>query len=184
VNEEQKRKLIARFNAMVSTETVGLGCREWLGHVAPTGYGTFQLCEGGESLSELAHRVAYAIGTDDFSILRIYSGGDRRRAVVKHGDQCVFKRCVEFSHLALGTQAENIQDNVRTGKILRGEKVGTSKLTEAEVVEVVAKYRAAQAANGGTAPRGFAMRLAQEYGVSRQMIWQISTGKWWRHALN
>src|SRR5512146_2389354 len=110
-----KERIKERFFAMVSAPDAN-GCRTWKGHVSPNGYGTFQLAMGGEHASELAHRVAFAIGTDDFSILRFFGGPHKRGPVVRHGDKCP-KHCVEFKHLRAGTQKQNIEDNARTGKV-------------------------------------------------------------------
>lgn len=186
MNEEKKGKLIARFMSMVSETPTARGCRAWLGYVRPDGYGSFELCENGKASSDSAHRVAYAIGADAFGILRMYGGGGKRGLVVRHagpgdGGPCDFKHCVEFSHLALGTQRENIDDNIVQGKILRGERVGTAKLTEPEVRAIVAEYTAARKANGGRTPRGFAIALASRYGVGRNTPRDLAVGNTWRH---
>ena len=186
MTEKDKKRLIERFNAMVSPTPTARGCRAWLGYKRENGYGGFEICAGGEASAELAHRVAYAIGTDDFSILRLYgSQRDRRGPVVRHvrpdGSPCDFKHCVEFSHLVMGTQQENINDNVQHGKILIGEQVGTAKLTEDQARSIGEEYTAARAENGGKVPYGFATSLAKKYGVCREVPRLIAAGRLWKH---
>lgn len=57
-------------------------------------------------------------------------------------------------------------------KIICGEKIGTSKLTEDQVREIKAKY----------VPRKYsARRLAREYGMHRDSIEKILKGDHWKH---
>jgi len=63
--------------------------------------------------------------------------------VVMH--KCDNPPCVRPDHLAVGTQAENIRDCKRKGRISRiakasGEKNGNSILTKDQIVEIRQKY--------------------------------------------
>jgi hypothetical protein len=176
-------RLRERFFRMVSSTPTERGCRAWLGHVRPNGYGTFELCVGGEASGELAHRMAYALATGNLKILRLYGGpGDKRGPVVRHvgpgdGAPCDFKSCVEFSHLAFGTHRENVEDNAAHGTLLRGASVGTSHLTEDDVREIRRRY----AVLTGRTPYGFARDLAREFDTSPTYLRGIVTRQTWKH---
>jgi hypothetical protein len=73
------------------------------------------------------------------------------------------------SGLHWGTPEENNQDKVRDGTLLRGDRVGGSKLTEAAVLEI----REALA-------RGELQKvIAARFGVRDSQISRIKTGKRW-----
>jgi len=85
--------------------------------------------------------------------------------------------------MILGTQRENIEDNKRDGKILRGGQIGNSKLAEDDV-ETILRIYAAWPKNPKTGkPRnGVLVHLARQFDVTRQLVWQIVHGKWWVHV--
>ena len=94
--------------------------------------------------------------------------------------------CVRPSHLFAGTQQENIQDAIRKGRwpqqhqygISRGEQNGNRTLTEQQVLEIRAKYRAGVAPH----PTPTSLRsLAHEYGVTKYAIFSIVHRLTWRH---
>ena len=74
-------------------------------------------------------------------------------------------------NLSYKTQAENMADKYRDGTEQTGERHGCAKLTEAQV-----RYVRHELAN---APRGTAVRLAKELGVSKGCIGSIKRGKSW-----
>jgi hypothetical protein len=83
--------------------------------------------------------------------------------------------CVNPAHLFLGTPLDNVRDKLKKGRQRYcpaiGEKCGTSKLTESQVLSAVAKRRS------GTSPR----RIAKELGVSEWAIYDILSGRNWGH---
>jgi len=146
----------------------------------------FELCDGGESMSEMAHRVAYAIGSDDFSILRMYGKGSGDFQVVRHvgsnGKPCDFRHCVEFSHLALGTKKSNAEDKIVHGTRQVGERNSFAKLTEDQIQEIARRYQEQRAKSGGKrVPNGFALALAEEFGTCREYVWEIGVGETWKY---
>jgi hypothetical protein len=74
-----------------------------------------------------------------------------------------------LSNLAWGTVAENTADKLAHGTVVRGEAVGNSKLTEADVVEI----RRSSESN-----RVVALR----YGVAPSLVSMVRTGRVWAHV--
>lgn len=82
------------------SEAPATGCHEWQRSLTPQGYG--QLNVGGRPM--LAHRFAWE---------RV-NGPIPQGLHVLHA--CDNRRCVNVSHLSLGTNLDNIQDTVRKGR--------------------------------------------------------------------
>jgi hypothetical protein len=99
---------------------------------------------------------------------------------------CDYRRCVEITHLRLGTHADNMRDRAERGRTAKGERMAAAKLTEAQVREI----RAAPLVRGGavrTYTGLLARDLAQKYGVSLYTIRKVrntprngnrATGSW------
>ena len=62
----------------------------------------------------------------------------KRTDIVMH--TCDNKLCIEPTHLVLGTQLDNMRDKVNKNRQAKGESVGTSILTEKDVLEIREKY--------------------------------------------
>lgn len=89
---------------------------------------------------------------------------------------CEYPACI--LHITVGTRAENMQDMVdqhrcwyhqRPEEIIRGERHGRSKLTEAAVVKI--RARLAEGISYG--------QLAREFAVSKPTIASIRHGRTW-----
>lgn len=138
------------------------GCWIWEGSRDKNGYGRPKI----NGKPTLAHRFAYmlAFGKFDPSL------------DVCH--KCDNPSCVRPDHLFLGTHAENMHDaaikGTRKGRVPshRGEQTPTAKLTEKQVVEIIARYR-----RGGITQK----QLAHEYGVSKGQIGNIVRRQRWEH---
>lgn len=131
----------------------------WLWRLRPSaqGYGMFGL----QRTVMGAHRVS----------LTIAKGPIPKGMFACH--TCDVRMCVNPAHLWAGTGADNAADMVAKGRgrgpNYRGEKVGTSKLTESEVREVLALI------DGG-------MKIAaigRQFGVTPQAISRIKSGLNW-----
>ena len=133
----------------------GDGCWTWSGPLLKGGYGHTTLF----NKSMGAHRAAWIIE----------HGVIPEDLVVCH--HCDNPLCVRPSHLFLGTIVENNRDKTIKGHDLRGEQVGTAKLTAEAVREI------RQADEAGQSHR----EIAKEYGVDRSTIWLVATRKYWRH---
>lgn len=74
-------------------------------------------------------------------------------------------------NLAWGTRLDNAKDKIRNGGQQRGERVGTAKLTEADVRAIRTRW-----------PAETLRALGSEYGVSHTAIRRAVNGAKWRHV--
>jgi hypothetical protein len=138
------------------------GCWVWNGHINNHGYGVVGFgSRATHRGTMLAHRMSY----------EVFIGPIPRDLNVLHS--CDNPSCINPEHLFAGTHLDNHRDMVSKGRqvILRGEDVGTSKLTASQVREIKSRlgYR-----NSGA--------LAREFGVSDSLIDNVRYGKSWRHV--
>lgn len=136
------------------------GCWIFTGAGTRSGTGHGKLLVGGKLT--YAHRLSY----------EVHVGPIPDGMVVRH--RCDVPQCVNPAHLHLGTQADNVADNVRRGRVARGEAVKSAKLTEAKVREIRARY----------VPYTVSCQtLANEYGVSLKVIEKIVKRRAWQHVI-
>jgi len=112
----------------------------------------------GEGKQPPAHRVAWVL----------VNGRIPRGRKVLH--LCDRPKCVEPKHLFLGTQADNVRDMIRKGRMNPsiGEKNGSAVLSEIEVREIF--YSVDRQAD-----------IALRYGISIPLVQKIKYGKIWKH---
>ncbi len=146
-------------------------CWEWTSHINTNGYGQIRLTHQGKTEAWIASRLAYYIGY----------GIDPGPLMTCH--KCDNRRCVNWNHLFLGTNSDNVQDCIRKGrykqptkcplsKHARGEQVGTS-LVNADTVREIRRRHAA----GNITFR----QLGEQFGVTLHCIWSIVKRVNWRH---
>lgn len=137
-------------------------CQVYAGHTNKrNGYGSFSLWVRGADRSQVfyAHRVAAAHARG----LTTPSDG-----VVMHS--CDNPACCNPDHLSIGTQGENLADMREKDRHARGERVPNSKLTAAQVREILSA--------GKLVP---ARVLAARFGVKPRQIHRILRGERWGH---
>lgn len=143
-------------------------CWPWRASVSRNGYGQIQDRESGRR--RLAHQVVL-----EAKLGRPLSSGSGECAL----HRCDNRRCCNPAHLYVGTQADNMRDMLRRGRHrfgrLNGERVGTAKLSAAQVAII----RAILAAGP---PEGMKSALARLYGVSPTTIGRIADGTSWGHV--
>ena len=130
-------------------------CWEWEASMYPQGYGRF-FC-GGKTYR--AHRFSY----------QLYSGNIPQGLCVCH--KCDNRKCVNPSHLFLGTYYDNQQDCASKGRhvILYGEECGASKLTQEQVYKIRALYKTGV----------FQRLLAERFRTTQSNISRIVRGERW-----
>jgi len=85
---------------------------------------------------------------------------------------CDNTSCVNPSHLFLGTTQDNTQDRFIKDRSAKGETVGTSKLTEQQVLDIRYRYSL-----GNISLR----KLAKLYNLGENSIHPIIQRKTWKH---
>lgn len=130
------------------------GCWEWQAGLASGGYGLF--CYRNQN--QRAHRVSY----------QVWVGPIPEGMVVRHG--CDNPRCVNPNHLSVGTMKDNMADREARGRRdVRGEQIGTAKLTEGDVLEIRASSLSLRA-------------LSEKYGIDKSNVWLVRSGRSWKHV--
>jgi hypothetical protein len=150
-----------RFKKYVSSTHTETGCLLWTGYKQQV---TSSYTRGFFSVNgkpEMAHRVAY----------RLSKGEIPEGMCVRH--TCDVSLCVNPDHLIIGTQADNMNDMKERGRrknitAVRGEKQGTSKLTEDLVREILASKESRN-------------QIATRLNVSPSTIKAIRTRRLWKH---
>ena len=133
------------------SERIASGCLEWTGAVTGFGYG--QATRFGKPF--LAHRLAYQTHVGPMGDLAVCH-------------KCDNPKCIEPTHLFLGTVADNNNDKIQKGRQAHGERSGGAKLT-ADQVRAIRQSDKTNAA------------LGREYGVEPSNIGAIRNRKSWRH---
>lgn len=79
-----------------------------------------------------------------------------------------------LTNLRWGTRKENVQDSIRHGTKARGERHGSARLTEADVVEMRRRWAAGK--------RASLKCLAAEYGVDKHTVFDCVHSNTWKHV--
>ncbi len=108
-----------------------------------------------------AHRIAWHIA----------NGPIPDGLVIMHA--CDQLGCVNIKHLSCDTQTSNTKDRDRKGRqrTLRGQDNGHSKLSEANVIEIIERLTAGETG----------VELAAAFKVRTSLISQIKCGHIWKH---
>ncbi len=139
------------------------GCRTWLGGRDGKGYGSIYL--SALQSQPKAHRVVWELVNK-----RPIPEGH----VVRHSCGRGHEGCVDPDHLILGTQHQNCLDASVQGRlgVAKGSRVGTSVLTEDDVLHIHRLF-----STGNYTKRA----IAKRFGVSESLVGLIIKGKSWAH---
>lgn len=148
---------IARFWSKVNVSD-RTSCWEWTGSFLRSGYGEFSL----DGKNVTAHRVAYEFMTGE----EIPNGMS-----VCHS--CDNPKCVNPSHLWMGTHIENMRDRNEKGRqrAPRGTERPNAILNEDDVREIRRRYETGRVTQ---------LQMAIEYGVHETTITRIVNRKNWK----
>ncbi len=132
------------------------GCLEWTGLLNKGGYGksTFN------HQTKIVHRLVWEAANGPIP-LGIW---------VLH--ECDNRRCIELSHLFLGTPQDNTDDMISKKRHSHGEITKTAKLTQQQVVEI--KRRLGSCSQ---------TQLAREFSISNTQMSRIATNQSWAHVV-
>lgn len=142
-------------------------CWEWQGCFCPSGYGRMIFDDGIRGREEhRAHRMAYV-----FTYGEIPKGHGYHGTCVCH--ICDNRKCVNPSHLFLGSHKDNMHDKSAKGRAasFKGEQHPSAKITASDVIAI---------RNSGRSVRR--KYWAQKLGVSEVLISQICLRKVWTHV--
>lgn len=129
------------------------GCWLWCASTnKDTGYGQFNKIGRMKS----THRVSW----------ELYRGEIPAGMHVLH--KCNNRVCVNPGHLYLGSNAQNVADMIKAGRVARGERSGRSKLREVDVIEIFFSD-------------GTEEEVSKKYGISAANVGHIRRGTSWSH---
>jgi hypothetical protein len=131
-------------------------CWLWSGSCNNGGYGTIWF---GRSIVK-AHRLSWILE----------HGSVPDNLFVLH--RCDVRRCVRPDHLFLGTNADNMADMAAKDRCARGSKRRFAKLSESDIPTIRKLVRAGVSKT----------EIGEQFGVTRQTIFEIATGKKWTHV--
>ncbi len=129
-------------------------CWIWTGCIDPTGYGKF----GFNHKSVRVHRFVWQL---------VYGPIPKDKQINHHCDN---RRCCNPKHLYVGTQKDNVRDQLRRGRRnQRGELNNSVKLNE-NTVRLIKKHIV----------RGVKQDIiAEKFNIARTTVSAISTGRSW-----
>lgn len=133
-------------------------CWTWLGGASGSGYGSFAM----NKKNVLAHRAAWILThgpiNDDLCALH----------------RCDNRKCVNPSHLFLGTRTDNAADRDAKGRNVppRGERNPRAKIRVGDVVAIRARRAAGELCRS----------IADEYGLDESTVAGICRRRIWRHV--
>lgn len=162
VMAQKEEFILDRMEDFVEVEG---GCWEWTKYVNKEGYGVMTITTKQDGRRTfLAHRVSYAF----------YTGDDPGPLLVCHA--CDNRKCINPSHLNLGTHADNSEEAVVAGRTLcqAGDLNHSKKITSATVIQIV---EAIKAGKGNT-------EIAAGLTVGHSLVSLIRNGKAWRSVLS
>lgn len=144
-----------RFWSKVDRKSDPDACWEWKAAKFDKGHGAFSLKHHNLRANRVAWGLTFGTIPDGLNALH----------------KCDNPPCCNPNHLFLGTKLENNRDRHNKGRSAKGEKIGTHKLTQGQVIEIRRLFSL-----GNTTK----VALGKQFGVSDVQIGFIVRGKSWR----
>lgn len=136
-----------------SKEDPKTGCINWTSHRSREGYAMLNYKGASRKVSRLVLKL----------------NGTKLPKHLHALHRCDNPACVNFDHLFVGSDADNVADMWAKGRGLHGEQVTTSKLSERDVRKIKKSTERV-------------IVLAERYGVRFQQIYRIKNGERWGHV--
>ena len=136
----------------------GKGCWEWQGAKLIDGYGLFYL--DSENRTYRVHRLSW----------EFVNGKIPKKLLVLH--KCDNPPCIRPSHLFLGTNMDNTQDQLKKGRLIVGENHSQAKLTQGKIIKIRKLYKQRNTSYA---------KLAKKFRVNSTTIAQIIRYEAWKH---
>jgi hypothetical protein len=155
---EMKKKFVEKH--LSNYVETAARCWEYQGYCDADGYGRLNTSCKGSSHSHKLHRISYYYHTHT----------NPASLVVRH--DCDNPCCINPAHLRLGTIRDNNNDRVERGRSAKGEKNGSSKLTNEDVLNIKKRLREGKESKAV---------IAKDFGVGREIIRLIYNRCNWSH---
>lgn len=130
-------------------------CWEWTGNLTKKGYGQTRI----KGITFSAHRLSWLL----------FHGGGLTKLQVLH--KCDNRKCINPTHLFLGTNADNLADRQKKGRQVRGERHPRSRFTQNQVLGI------RKMVSLGISVQ----KIADDYGVNNSTIYNMVNRKTWKH---
>lgn len=137
-------------------------CWDWNSYKHRQGYGVIKV----NSKLLLAHRVSAELA------------GISIKDKICHS--CDNPSCVNPNHLFAGTQKDNINDKINKQRQARGERAGSAKLTELQVIEIRNAIKKLKTSNNRLPHRSRDM-LSAKFNISKIQLDHINARTNWKH---
>lgn len=152
--QASKQTRILWFLEKIEEKVPLSGCWIWKGSFMRAGYGQFQY-----KYAFTAHRASWLF----------FKGEIPKGMDVCH--HCDNRKCVNPSHLFLGTHQDNMDDRSKKDRQCRGERYPKAKLKDQDISDIRRDYR-----------YGNGQLLADKYGIGKTMLHNIVKRKAWMHV--
>lgn len=133
-------------------------CWNWVGACLPKGYGMVGMGKRVYRVHRIAYYYFHKVDPLDNDVLHT----------------CDNPKCVNPSHLFLGTNLDNIKDKMNKGRYnhIKGSQMGNATLSE-DLVKLIKQYLA----------QGYTQTsIAKAFLVTKQTIWKIAHNEAWTHV--
>lgn len=133
-------------------------CWFWRGYKNRYGYGEFRCFYKKYAAHRFSYELHHGVIDNGMSVLH----------------KCDNPACCNWAHLFLGTTHDNMMDKVKKGRQQRGEGIHQSKITEADVLEIL------HLRDQGVRQ----VAIATKFGISQPRVSKIIRREAWTHVLS
>lgn len=140
-------------------------CWIWEASKSNDGYGWFTYKK---NTTIAAHRYSLMLKLNNFDL----------PTDVQARHTCDTRSCVNPNHLIEGSAADNSADMITRNRQAKGEQNHSAILTEEQAILILKEY---QTDKQSGRLYGSLQRLANKYGVDKQVVSRLTAGNTWKH---